>query len=127
MSARALIVAMLASAQTVAAPCKQASPLNTKDPAPCDGQLLPELWARDGLKCRKVDIPSLEARCQFNEEKARANLASARKQERACVIALKAAENDTESPSPAWYQRPVVQMLFGAALFAGGVLLGSQF
>jgi hypothetical protein len=123
------IMAMLhacAPAPVLADQCTTAVLVQAGDTAPCDGQLLPDAWARSLLRCAKVDLPGCRADADLADKlhaarlrQCTADLDATHKALLHCegLVTAPAAVLPSPLPTP-WWQSPVTWGAIG--LVVGG-------
>ena len=125
----AFTLASVAVKSVRAQPCTEASATIPGQLVPCVGQLLPDEWARAGLKCLKIDVPLARESAKLDLEVCEAGADGCRTKLSACLVALSTAESVTVPPqqeAKAWYEHPLVQAGVVVAVFAGGVAFGAM-
>jgi len=126
MSAAIAVIVLATSVAQVPSPCVQTHPLYVREVAPCSGVLWPPSWSAEGLVCRDVRLPKVEA----DRDKAVATLKQVRRDAAAyrerCVARIGRQEEIAAAAAgiaPPWFERPSIMLGMGLVAGAAGATL----
>lgn len=108
-----LVVLALMSTPT---DCKLAHPIQAGDTASCAGLVLPPDMVRAALKCKRVELPKLQAELTYEREALRSAKASHRAE-------LNYYQATLDTGPPPWWVKPVIAIAFAGIGYAAGSLV----